>query len=156
LTSTLTKWGRIGLSGIRSFQRPVGDAIVVYDLPLLLKAQDLVELDALDWDEGRAGVSGFNRKARVMGRQIDLADEGVGRLDAGYAGKLQFLRQPVLKRLERALRSASRLGRSEERPSRDGLCGEKAPICSTPSWPSALPTWVGEPRSISPALVARK
>src|SRR5580698_2289382 len=30
---------------------------------------------------------------------------------------------------------------------------EKAPIGSTPSCSSALATWVGEPRSISPALV---
>src|ERR1700678_3660139 len=44
-------------------------------------------------------------------------------------------------------------GRREGRPSLDGLCGEKAPIGSTPSCSSALATWVGEPRSISPALV---
>ena len=30
-------------------QRPVGDAIVVADLALLLNAQDLVEIDAREW-----------------------------------------------------------------------------------------------------------
>jgi hypothetical protein len=34
------------------FQRPVGDAIVVADLPLLFDAQDLVEIDARDRREG--------------------------------------------------------------------------------------------------------
>ena len=50
----------------------VGDAIVLADLPLLLHAQDLVEADALDRDESRAGRGGRNREAGVVGRQIDL------------------------------------------------------------------------------------
>jgi hypothetical protein len=46
---------------------PVGDAIVVSDLSLLLNAHDLVEIDAQDRREGRALTGGLDRKARVMG-----------------------------------------------------------------------------------------
>ena len=86
-------------SGICSFQRPVGHAIVVADLPLLLNAQDLVEIDAGNGRESRAVAGRLDRKARVVGWQVNLADEGVGRLDGGDSGELQFLRQSVLKRL---------------------------------------------------------
>jgi hypothetical protein len=74
------------------FQRAVGDAIVVSDLPLLLDAQDLVEVDAWNGREGGALAGRLNRKARVVGRQIDLAEEGVGRLDRGDSGEPEFLR----------------------------------------------------------------
>ena len=67
--------------GDLQFQRPVGDAIVVSDLPLLLDAQDLVEIDARNGREGRALAGRIDGEAGVMGGQIDLADEGVGRLD---------------------------------------------------------------------------
>jgi hypothetical protein len=137
-------------------QGPVGDAIVVANLPLLFDAQDLVEIDAWDRREGRALAGRLNRKARVVGWQIDVADESVGRLDLRDPREPEFLDQTILKRPERALRTAPRLGRSEERPSLDGLCGEKAPMGSTPNCASARPTWVGQPRSISPALVVRK
>jgi hypothetical protein len=43
--------------GDLQFQRPVGDAIVVADLPLLLDAQDLIEIDAWNGREGRAEPS---------------------------------------------------------------------------------------------------
>ena len=94
------------------------------DLPLLLDAQDLVEVDAGDGREGRAFAGRLNRETGVVGGQIDVADEGVGRLDLGYAGEPELLDQTILERRERPLRAASGLGRSEERPSRDGLCGE--------------------------------
>jgi hypothetical protein len=60
------------------FQRPVGDAIVVADLPLLLNARDLVEIDAGNGRESRALAGRLDRKARVVGWQVNLADEGVG------------------------------------------------------------------------------
>jgi len=101
-------------------ERPV----VITDLPLLLDAQDLVEVDAGNGREGQALAGRLDGEAGVVGGQIDLADEGVGRLDIGYAGKREFLDETILQRPERALRTAPGLGRSEERPSFDGLCGE--------------------------------
>src|SRR6202020_753485 len=97
--------------GDLQFQRPVGDAIVMADLPLLLDAQDLVEVDARNGREGRALTRRIDGEAGVVGRQIDLAQERVGRLDVGYAGELELLDQPVLQSAERALRAASGLGR---------------------------------------------
>jgi hypothetical protein len=93
------------------FQRPVGDAIVGADLPFLLHAQDLVEIDALDRDEGRAGRSRLNGEAGVVLRQIAVADEGVGCGDIGDAGQLELLDQTILQRPEHPLRTASRLRR---------------------------------------------
>ena len=103
------------------FQRPVGHAIVVLDLALLLNAQDLVEIDARNRREGRAGLGGGNGEAGVVGGQIDLADKGVGRLDRRDPGKLQLVRQPVLERPERPLGAAARLGRRETPVSRRAM-----------------------------------
>jgi hypothetical protein len=97
--------------GDLQLQRPVGDAIALADLPLLLYAQDVVEIDARDRGEGQAFAGRFNCETRVVVGQVDLADEGVGRLDCGDSGKLEFFHQAILKRLEGALRSASGLGR---------------------------------------------
>jgi hypothetical protein len=69
------------------FERAVGHAVVVADLPFLLHAHDLVEVDAGNGREGRARLGRLDREAGVVGRQIDLADEGVRRLDPGYAGE---------------------------------------------------------------------
>ena len=76
-------------------QRAVGDAIVVSDLPLLLDAQDLVEIDAWNGREGGALAGRLNREARVVGGQIDLAEEGVGRFDVGYAAWLSSADSPA-------------------------------------------------------------
>ena len=102
-------------SGICSFQRPVGHAIVVADLPLLLNAQDLVEIDARNGREGRAFAGRIDGEAGVVGGQIDLADEGVGRLDGGDSGELQFLRQSVLKRLIHPIHEVAAPQRTRER-----------------------------------------
>jgi hypothetical protein len=58
-------------------ERAVGDAIVVADLPLLLDAQDLVEVDARNGGEGPAFAGRQNREPGVVGGQVDLAKEGV-------------------------------------------------------------------------------
>ena len=65
------------------FERPVGDAIVMADLALLLDAQDLVEIDARNGRESGAFAGRRDGEAGVVGGQIDLADEGVGRVDVG-------------------------------------------------------------------------
>jgi hypothetical protein len=62
------------------FQRPVGHAIVVLDLALLLNAQDLVEIHARNRREGRAGLGGGNGEARIMRGQIDLANVRIAAL----------------------------------------------------------------------------
>src|SRR5271168_1225033 len=92
-------------------ERPGGDAIVVADLPLLLLAQDLVEIDARNQGEGRAFAGRIDGEPGVVGGQIDLADEGVRRLDIGYAGERELVDETVLKRPEHALRSAPGLRR---------------------------------------------
>jgi hypothetical protein len=69
--------------GDLQFQRAVGDAIVVADLPLFLDAQDLVEVDAGNGREGGAFTGRRDREASVVGGQVNLANEGVRRLDIG-------------------------------------------------------------------------
>ena len=95
------------------------------DLPLLLDAQDLVEADAGNGGEGRAFAGRQNREPGVVGGQVDLANEGVGRLDIGYAGERELVDEPVLQRPEGALRSPPGTGRSEERPSSTGYAANR-------------------------------
>ena len=61
----------------------------------------------------------------VVGQVLDrLGEHG----DIGVAQNLQRLAVVSVRS-----GASSGLGRSEERPSFDGLCGEKPPICSTPN-----------------------
>ena len=116
--------------GDLQFQRPVGDAIVLADLTLLLHAQDLVEIDAGNGREGRAFAGRIDSETSVVGGQVDLADEGVGGLDRRDPGKPELFDQAILKRPERALRTPPRLGRI-------------GPDVLDPELSSARPTWVG-------------
>src|ERR1700679_1528511 len=50
--------------GDLELERPVGDAIVLADLALLLDAQDLAEIDARDRREGRALAGRLNGETR--------------------------------------------------------------------------------------------
>jgi hypothetical protein len=97
--------------GDLQLQGPVGDAIVLADLALLLDAQDLVEIDPGDGREGRALAGRIDGETGVVVGKVDLADETVGRLDRRDPGELEFFHQAILKRLEGPLRPASRLGR---------------------------------------------
>ena len=81
------------------------------DLPLLLDAQDLVEVDAGNGREGRAFAGRQNRETGVVGGQVDVAKEGVGRLDIGYAGERELVDETILKRPERPLRTTPGLRR---------------------------------------------
>ena len=83
------------------------------DLPLLLDAQDLVEVDAGNGGEGRAFAGRRNRETGVVGGQVDVAKEGVRRLDIGYAGKREFVDETVLKRPEER---PSSMGYAANRP----------------------------------------
>ncbi len=53
----------------------VGHAIVVADLALLLHAKHFVEIDAGDRDKPRSWLLRGNRKPRVVGGNIDLAQD---------------------------------------------------------------------------------
>ena len=96
--------------GDLQLQRAIRHAIVMADLPLLLDAQDLVEIDAGNRREGRAFAGRSDGEAGVMGGQVGVANEGVGRLDLGDPGERELLDQPVLKRPERPLRTAPAWG----------------------------------------------
>ena len=85
------------------FQPAIRNAIVVHHLAFLLHAKDLAEIDAGDRGEGRTGLSLRHGEARVVGGQIDLADEGVGWLDRRDLRQRKLLDQPVLQGQERPL-----------------------------------------------------
>jgi hypothetical protein len=113
-------------------ERAVGDAIVMADLPLLLDAQDLVEIDARNGREGRALAGRIDGEAGVVGGQ-DVADESVGRLDVGDAGEPELPSAAGPEASRTPAPSGLSKGRSGGRPSLDGLWGEKAPIGATPN-----------------------
>ena len=94
-------------------ERPVRDAIVIADLPLLLDAQDLVEVDAGNGREGRAFAGRIDGEAGVVRRQID-ASMSVMRASLSSFGS----------------RSCSVLKARSDRPL---AWGEKAPIGSMPN-----------------------
>jgi hypothetical protein len=64
-------------------ERPVGDAIVMADLALLLDAQDLVEIDARNRRESGAFAGRRDGEAGVVSGQVTPANEGVRRGDVG-------------------------------------------------------------------------
>ena len=117
--------------GDLELERAVGDAIVLADLALLLDAQDLVEIDARNGREGRALAGRIDGEAGVVLRQVDVRDEGVGRLDVGDGGELEFLWQPVLQRPERPFRSASGKGVGKDARLSTGYAANR-PRCARP------------------------
>jgi hypothetical protein len=86
--------------GDLQFQRPVGDAIVMSDLPLLLDAQDLVQIDAGDGREGRALAGPIpsalddtvERASIILPRRVlrrlDEEARAAGETGSGYIAKL--------------------------------------------------------------------
>jgi hypothetical protein len=81
------------------------------DLALLLRAQDVVEVDAGNGGEGRAFPGRRNRETGVVGGQVEVAKEGVGLLDIGYAGEREFLDETILQRPEGPFGAPARLRR---------------------------------------------
>ena len=55
-----------------------GDDIVASHHPLGLDAEDLVEIDASEGDEGRGGIGGQPAELRVEGREEVLAQVAIG------------------------------------------------------------------------------
>ena len=86
--------------GDLQFQRPVGDAIVMSDLPLLLDAENLVEVDAWDGREGRALAGPIpsalddtvERASIILPRRVlrrlDEEARAAGETGSGYIAKL--------------------------------------------------------------------
>ena len=54
-------------------------AIVVADLTLFLNAQNLGQIDAGNGDEGRAFLARADAKAGIVGLDVDVLEEAVGR-----------------------------------------------------------------------------
>jgi hypothetical protein len=74
--------------------------------------------------------AGFVAKRAFTGRQINLADEGVGRLDVLDAGPGQLLGQAVLQGAEGALRSAPEPVEGAPRANKPGYA--RSPIAQAP------------------------
>src|SRR5579884_2117664 len=85
--------------------------VVGRDDALLLKAENVAPLRLGDRHEGARRIRRLDREAGVVGRQIMIADKGVGRFDVSDPSQGQLLGQAVLKRAERPLRAAARLWR---------------------------------------------
>ena len=88
------------------------------------------------------------REAGIVGGQIDLADEGVGRLDALDDGQGQLLGQAVLQGAEGAFRPAARFGRIG-RDMLDPQLRERPPDLGDGAR-SDLPAGLGSPGSVRP------
>ncbi len=73
-------------------------AVVVAHGARLVDAQDVAPGAGAISDEGRAGVLGGDREARVVRRQIDLGEIPVGLFHRRHAGHPQFLGQTALQR----------------------------------------------------------
>ena len=67
-------------------QALVAHGVVVADGALLVDAQDVEVSPRGVGHEGRAKLFRGDREAGVVGRQIELGDEPVGRLDGGDPG----------------------------------------------------------------------
>ena len=121
--------------GDLQFQRPVGDAIVMSDLPLLLDAQDLVGVDARDRRERRA----------LAGRIPAALDDTVERVNI-------TLPRRVLRRLDEEARAARRDALGLHRQARDGAMNSHqnrtaSPVAGAVSSPSHI---TRRPRTIVP------
>ncbi len=86
-------------------------AIIVAGVAVFLNAENLAKIDARDCNESRAFPFGLDREARIVGRNIDIPDEGVGGLDRGDPGQRKLLGQTVLQSVEDAFRAAPGLRR---------------------------------------------
>jgi hypothetical protein len=58
-------------------------AIVVVDVAFFLNAENLAKIDARDCDESRVLLFGVDGEPRIVSRDVNIPDEGVGGLDRG-------------------------------------------------------------------------
>jgi hypothetical protein len=87
-----------------------GHAVVAADDPLMVLAEDLVDVGGQQGDEGAAGFPCRFGERGIIGGSIDLLQVAVGRLHGGDAVIGQLLDQAVLVGFEHALISVRRLG----------------------------------------------
>ena len=57
-------------------------AIVVVDVAFFLNAENLAKIDARDCNESRALLFGVDGEPRIVSRDVNIPDEGVGGLRA--------------------------------------------------------------------------
>jgi hypothetical protein len=115
---------RPGLLGQLQGHEVGGDDVVAADDALSLEAEDLVEVDAAEGDEGRGGIGGRPGELGVEGGQEALAPITVGGAesrDAGRAQRAAAREAPVL-----AVEQNAPLGRGR----REGLVSRSPPRTS--------------------------
>jgi hypothetical protein len=78
---------------------------------LLLMAEDLVEVDAPQWHEGRGGIGGRPAEAGVVGGQESLAEIAVGDGQRAPAGDPELIDEPILEGAVEAFAAPPGLGR---------------------------------------------
>jgi hypothetical protein len=62
-------------------------AIIVVDVAFFLNAENLAKMDARDCNESRALLFGVDGEPRIVSRDVNIPDEGVGGLDRGDPGQ---------------------------------------------------------------------
>jgi hypothetical protein len=85
--------------------------IVVADVAFFLNAENLAKIDARDCNKSDALLFGVDGEPRIVSRDVNIPNEGVGGLDRGDPGQHQLLGQTVLQSVEDAFRAPSRLRR---------------------------------------------
>src|SRR5439155_13437663 len=82
------------------------DDVVLAHRALLLMAEDALQVDALQRDEGAGGVRRRPRELLVVGGDEVLGEVGVGGGDRGDAGAVEFVDEPALEGPIEALTAA--------------------------------------------------
>ena len=73
-------------------------------------AQDLIEVDRTEGNEGRVRIAGRDGKPFVVAGDENLTEIAVGLLDGRYSVGTEFIDEPVLKGAVDALSPAAGLG----------------------------------------------
>src|SRR6266516_7137917 len=121
-----------GLLGQLQRDEAGGDDVVAPDDALVLDAEDLVEIDPAEGDEGRRGVRGRARELGVEGGQEASVQVAIGGRDGADVGDAELVDEAVLQGAIDALAAPARLGRVAE-DVLDAEPGERAADLSRPS-----------------------
>src|SRR5216683_7574741 len=110
LTRALTKWARRGLAGICSFNRLNDTQLSLPTRRSSCTQRISARLIPAIATKALPSCSGFTAK-RALWADIDITKKHVGRFHRRDPGQCQFLRQPILQRVEDTLGTTSRLRR---------------------------------------------